>query len=131
MKKEDEKYCPPLNSVPPWLVSPSEEVKISNVPGLYLRKYGICINFTPFSSCWLHIKIFQKKDNRILTKKIDNEKWFFLDGKKQSSLRKERLKIGINKLRCFKAKWVVVSILVFFFAWTPLSSYAVGTVWPE
>ena len=29
------------NSVPPWLVSPSEEVIKSNVFGLYLRKYGI------------------------------------------------------------------------------------------
>ena len=41
MKKGDGKKCPPLNSVPPWLVSPSEEVKFSNVPGLYLRKYDI------------------------------------------------------------------------------------------
>ena len=61
---------------------------------------------------------FPKINNRFLTKKIDKEK-IFLDGKKQSSLREERLKIGINKLRCFKAKWVVVSILGFFFAWTP------------
>ena len=28
------------NSVPPWLVSPSGDVKKSNVPGHYLRKYG-------------------------------------------------------------------------------------------
>ena len=29
------------NSVPPWLVSPSEEVIKPYVPGLYLRKYGM------------------------------------------------------------------------------------------
>ena len=50
------KYCPPLNNVPPFsqnredikyikfeilqIVSPSEDVKFSNVRGLYLRKYG-------------------------------------------------------------------------------------------
>jgi hypothetical protein len=49
--------CPPLNSIPPFsknkvdikyikfeilrIVSPYEDVKFSNVPGLYLRKYGI------------------------------------------------------------------------------------------
>ena len=34
------------NSVPPWLVSASEEVIKSNVPGLYLRKYGMLSSTT-------------------------------------------------------------------------------------
>ena len=34
------------NSVPSWIVSPSEEVIKYNVPGLFLRKYG---NYSDFS----------------------------------------------------------------------------------
>ena len=43
------------NNVPPWLVSPSVEVKFSNVPGLYLRKYGIYglhIRMPPYQPGW-------------------------------------------------------------------------------
>ena len=36
------------NNVPPWLVSPSVEVKFSHVPGLYLRKYGMYVSLDKF-----------------------------------------------------------------------------------
>ena len=50
----------PLNNVPPWLVSPSEDVQFSNVPGLYLRKYGMLKMVHTLKSSLRLITYFEK-----------------------------------------------------------------------
>ena len=57
------------NSVPPWLVFPSEEVIKTNVPGLNLRKYGMWsleelhppaqLDGAPLVESFLHFTHFQ------------------------------------------------------------------------